>query len=59
MGTVTLSEAPPVEGGMYVVASGVATLPLLTHCATEQGRILILLPVSVRVSAGPSTEVEV
>ena len=38
------------------MASGVTALPL-THCATEQGRIL--LPVSVTVSAGLPTEAEV
>jgi hypothetical protein len=56
-GSVTLSEAAPAAPGMYVVARGVVTLPLLTHCATEQGRIL--LPVSVSASAGLPTAAEV
>jgi len=42
-----VSEAPPVVGGTYVVASDVVTLLPLTHCATEHGRML--LPVTVKV----------
>ena len=56
-GTVTLSEAAPVVGGIYVVARGVVTLPLLTHCAVEHGRMLV--PVSVSVSAGLPADAEV
>jgi hypothetical protein len=56
-GRVTLSDAAPLVGAMYVVGSVAGALPLITHCTTEHARIL--LPVTVKDWAGLPTAAEV
>ena len=53
-----MSEAaPPAGAAIYTVGSVAGALPLLTHWATEHGRIL--LPVTINDCAGLPTAAEV